>query len=66
MNSEEYNQILKQLEEAHPCFVLVVCDGPDQIGNMQVKMDYQGDPVLASLLLQGASDTIDEDIASLI
>lgn len=62
MKSEEYNRILKQLENAYPCFVLVVCDDPDKTGNMQVKMDYQGDPVLASLLLQGASDNLDEDI----
>ncbi|MBA3237203.1 MAG: hypothetical protein H0T62_02490 [Parachlamydiaceae bacterium] len=50
-----------RLAKNHACYVLVTCDGPQENGQMQVEMSYQGDPVLASYLLHGAQNIIDED-----
>ncbi|MGZ3633722.1 MAG: hypothetical protein ACXWM7_05535 [Parachlamydiaceae bacterium] len=49
------------LAKNHVCYVLLTCDGPKSNGQMQVEMSYEGDPVLASYLLQGAQTIIDND-----
>lgn len=46
--------IRTKLAEKHACFVLITCDKPLEDGNMNVEMSFEGDPLLASLLLQGA------------
>jgi hypothetical protein len=54
--------IKKSLAKSHACYVLITCDSPGADGNgeMQVEMDYDGDPFLASYLIQGAQSIIDE------
>jgi len=49
-------EIRKQLAKKHACYVLVTCDQPTEEGKMNVEMSYDGDPALASFLLQGAQD----------
>jgi hypothetical protein len=53
--------IKARLAKSHTCYVLLTCDGPEEDGQMQVEMSYEGDPVLASYLLQGAQTIIDDD-----
>ncbi len=48
------------LAEKHACYVLITCDPPNDDGQMQVAMTYEGDPMLAAYLLQGAQSYIDE------
>lgn len=55
------NSIKARLAKKYMCYVLLTCDGPEANGQMQVKMSYEGDPVLASYLLQGAQNIIDDD-----
>lgn len=43
------------------CYVLITCDQPSEDGKMQVEMTYEGDAALASYLLQGAQNLIDEN-----
>lgn len=53
-------EIKEQLSQAHACYVLVTCDTPGKDGKMQVEMSYEGDAVLASYLLQGAQNFLEE------
>ncbi len=48
------------LAKKHICYVLITCDAPTSNGQMEVKMSYEGDATLASYLLQGAQNFIDE------
>lgn len=48
------------LAEKHACYVLITCDPPTEDGEMNVAMTYEGDPMLAAYLLQGAQTYIDE------
>ena len=44
-----------------PYYVLITCGEPSADGQMQVEMTYQGDAVLASMLLQDAQLLIEQD-----
>lgn len=48
--------IREKLAKNYACYVLVTCDSPSKEGKMKVEMSYEGDPALASFLLQGAQD----------
>ena len=48
--------IRDELAKKHACYVLVTCDAPSAEGSMNVEMSYEGDPALASYLLQGAQE----------
>jgi len=61
MRSNKDKGIKKTLGKNHACYVLITCDEPTADGNMQVEMSYQGDANIASYLLQGAQNIIDED-----
>ncbi|HRD56253.1 MAG TPA: hypothetical protein PLC42_07655 [Parachlamydiaceae bacterium] len=52
--------IKKTLSKKHACYVLITCDEPSVNGEMEVKMSYGGDIALASYLLEGAKNIIDE------
>jgi hypothetical protein len=58
------NQIDKDIRDLlakkHACYVLITCDSPTVEGKMNVEMSYEGDPALASYLLQGALEYIDD------
>lgn len=53
-------EIREKLASTHACYVLITCDAPSPEGNMNVEMSYEGDPALASLLVQGALDHLAE------
>jgi hypothetical protein len=42
------------------CYVMVSCKKPSCKGEMEVSMTYKGDLLLASYLIQGAQNLIDE------
>ncbi len=58
MTHDPNRKIKTTLAKNHSCYVLITCDGPDNNGEMQVEMTYEGDPALASYLLQGAQNVI--------
>lgn len=46
------------------CYVLITCGKPSKTGEMQVAMSYEGDEVLASYLIHGAQQMLDEKQAT--
>jgi hypothetical protein len=56
--SDQQQKIHELLAEKHACYVLITCDPPTESGEMQVKMTYEGDPLLAAYLVQGAQTYI--------
>jgi hypothetical protein len=54
--------IEEQLSKDHACYVLVTCDSPSKDGEMQVKMSYHGSPLLAAMLLEGASSAMENEV----
>jgi hypothetical protein len=53
-------EIKAELSKDHSCYVLVTCNSPSEDGKMQVEMSYEGDPILAAYLLQGAQSFLEE------
>ncbi|MBI3901063.1 MAG: hypothetical protein HY324_02805 [Chlamydiia bacterium] len=49
------------LKEDNACYVLITCGKPSADGKMAVEMTYEGDPTLASYLLESAQGFIDSD-----
>lgn len=43
-------------------YVLITCEHPSRHGDMQVEFSYQGDPALASYLLQDAQRLLEDEI----
>jgi hypothetical protein len=51
------------LTQESVCYVLITCTKPSKDGQMNVEMTYGGDdPVLASYLLQGAQEMMDDKL----
>ena len=59
MKNKIDKEIKEQLAKDRACYILITCDQPTQDGNMNVEMNYDGDPMLAGLLLQKAQEIID-------
>lgn len=57
---ESYEKSLKETLKKHACYVLITCEEPNDDGYMEVKMTCEGDSTLASYLLQGAQNMIEE------
>jgi hypothetical protein len=49
------------LKEDHACYVLITCGKPSADGKMNVEMTYEGDPILASYLLENAQGFINPE-----
>ncbi len=47
--------------EKHACRILITCEHPEGDGQMNVEMTYEGDPSLASYLLERAQNYIEQD-----
>lgn len=43
--------------------VIITCRKPDSFGNMEVTMEWEGDPVLAAYLVETAGEFTDEILA---
>ncbi len=61
MENEAHKRIKKLLAKDYAGFVLITCKTPSAKGQMEVEMSYEGDPVLASYLLEGAQGYLDEE-----
>lgn len=48
-------------EEIHACRILITCGHPSTDGKMDVEMTYEGDPTLASYLLERAQSYINHE-----
>ncbi len=64
MRHENYKEFMELLAKEHACFILITCDNETKDGNMNVNMSYEGDPALASYLLEGAKAGIDSEFES--
>lgn len=60
MNSKVHKLIGQKLSKSCVSYVLITCAEANADGDMQVEMTYEGDAALASYLLQGAQNAIDE------
>ncbi len=61
MENDVHKKIKKLLVKDHAGFVLITCKNPAETGQMQVEMSYEGDPMLAAYLLEGAQGYLDEE-----
>lgn len=61
MEKDIHKRIRKLLAKDYAGFVLVTCKNPHDDGRMQVEMSYEGDPILAAYLLDGAQGYLDEE-----
>lgn len=52
----------KKLAEKHAAYVLITCAEPSRDGKMMVELTYEGDPTLASYLLENAQKFIDDEV----
>lgn len=62
-DQKEFEMLKEKLEKKYSCYVLLTCSDPNEKGNMNVEMSYNGDDVLASYLLQDAQNIFDDKIA---
>jgi hypothetical protein len=62
MSHNVHKLIGQKLSKSSVCYVLITCEKTETDGDLQVEMTYQGDPVLASYLLQGAQSSIDSKL----
>lgn len=53
------------LSEEQACYILITCNKPNVDGKMHVEMTYEGDPGLASYLLENAQGFFDQEEESL-
>ena len=60
MKQDVHKHIRKLLSGRYAGFVLVTCKRPMRNGTMQVEMTYDGDPILAAYLLDGAQGYLEE------
>lgn len=65
MRQNTNKEIDKKLSKRPLCYVLVTCQEANADGNMQVEMTYEGDAALASYLLHGAQQAIEEQITEI-
>jgi hypothetical protein len=61
MKEDIHEGIRKKLEGKHTCYVLITCGPPTDEGEMDVKMTYGGEPIVAEYLLQGALEYFYDD-----
>lgn len=67
--SNIHNDVKKKLADKQMCYILITCTIPkEENGKLNVEMSYDGDPALASYLIQGAQNFFEdqEDEKSLI
>lgn len=60
MESKIDKDIRDELAKKYACYVLITCDSPENDGRMNIEMSYEGDPVLASCMLNGAQEYLEE------
>ncbi len=61
MKSDAHKCVKKILKKEFKGYVLVTCKPPSKDGHMQVEMSYDGDPVLAAYMMEGAQEYLAEE-----
>jgi len=56
-------KIKQTLGKKHACYVLITCSEPTRDGKMDVEMCFDGDEMLASFLVDNASQVFDEKLS---
>ncbi len=51
----------KILKEEQACCIVITCGQPSEDGKMAVELTYEGDPMLASFLLENAQGLINQE-----
>lgn len=62
MEVEKERMIKEVIGSDKQCYVLITCGEASEDGKFKVEMSYEGDPILAAYLLEGAQNVIDEQI----
>lgn len=62
-NEDLVSVLKKALGKKCACCVLITCSTPENDGSMKVDMSYEGDEMLASFLVDNASQVFDEKIS---
>ena len=52
-------ELKKNLGDTYTCFVLITCTQPDENGNMDVALDFEGDESLAAFLIENAAQGLE-------
>ncbi len=60
MKNHIHEEIREKISDNTACYVLITCEEPSNSGEMNVELSYDGDPVLAEFLIQGAQNYFDE------
>ncbi|WP_420422234.1 hypothetical protein [Simkania sp.] len=55
----EIDALKSALAKKQLSYVLITCTEPSDEGDMDVELDYAGDPVLLSMLMENARDRLD-------
>ncbi|SCA59103.1 Uncharacterized protein AB751O23_DG_00020 [Chlamydiales bacterium SCGC AB-751-O23] len=59
---EEIMENLKGLSlKNKACYIVISCEQPQQNGNLEVQMNYEGDETLASYLLESAQNYLEQE-----
>ena len=61
MKGDVHQRVKKLLEKDFEGYVLVTCRPAGIDGKMQVEMSYEGDPILAAYLMEGAQGYLEEE-----
>jgi hypothetical protein len=61
MRTDIHKRVKKLLEQDFEGYVLVTCRPATTDGQMQVEMSYEGDPILAAYLMDGAQQYLEEE-----
>ena len=61
MRKDIHERVKKLLAQDYEGYVLVTCKPASSEGKMQVEMSYDGDPVLAAYLMEGAQGYLAEE-----
>ena len=59
MKPEVDQTVRKALTPDHSCYVLITCGHPQEDGEMEVELSYQGDSTLAAFLLESAQGCLE-------
>lgn len=58
-NKAPKKKVKKAIEKGCSCYVLLTCSDPDEKGEMQVEMNYEGDETLAAFLVANAHEVFE-------
>jgi hypothetical protein len=61
LQRDQAEKVRNALKKNHACYVLITCKEPNEQGEMEVEMTYEGDACLAAYLIESAQQFVDDD-----